>query len=68
MKRHADFIVSILLIFSLAITGSTGYIQSELELRKFVPHKYFAYSTLILGFFHLLFKYKKIIHYFKQRG
>lgn len=67
MKRHIDFIISILLIFSLAITGSTGYIQSELELRKFVPHKYFAYTTLILGFFHLLFKYERILHYLKQK-
>jgi DMSO/TMAO reductase YedYZ heme-binding membrane subunit len=67
MKRHLDSMISILLIFSIAITGSTGYIQSELELRKFVPHKYFAYSTLILGFLHLTFKYKKLLNYLKQR-
>lgn len=34
MKRHIDRIVS---IFFVAVTGSLGYIQSELELRKFVP-------------------------------
>lgn len=67
MKRHIDLIISILLFFSLAITGGTGYIQSELELRKFIPHKYFAYLTLMLAFLHITFKYKRILNYLRQK-
>ncbi|OHB98326.1 MAG: hypothetical protein A2W74_02255 [Planctomycetes bacterium RIFCSPLOWO2_12_38_17] len=67
MKRHIDNWASIVLILSIIITGTTGYLQSELELRRFVPHKYFAYTTLALAFTHLLFKWKKIVNYFKPR-
>lgn len=63
MKRHIDYIVSIVLIFLIGFTAITGYIQSELELRKFFPHKYFAYATLIFVLLHLIFKWKKLINY-----
>jgi hypothetical protein len=54
MKREdIKHIVSILLFFSVCITGLLGYIQSELELRKFVPHRYFAYATLSLAAVHV---------------
>jgi hypothetical protein len=49
MKRvDINYIVSLLLLFSMVITGITSYIQSQLDLRKFVPHIYFAYITLVL--------------------
>ncbi|MDP3048005.1 MAG: hypothetical protein Q8N12_01065 [Thermodesulfovibrionales bacterium] len=66
MKQHIDYMVSFILILLLIITGITGYIQSELELRKFVLHRYFAYSTLIFGFIHLIFKWRRLLSYFRS--
>jgi hypothetical protein len=65
LKRHIDYIVSIILILLVPITGSLGYIQSELELRKFIPHKYFAYTTLLFAFIHILFKWKRVLNYLR---
>jgi len=65
MKQHMDYMVSLCLIMLVSITGITGYIQSELELRKFIPHIYFAYGTLILAFMHLIFKYRRLLLYLK---
>ena len=54
MKRaHLDYAVSILLLISLCVTGLLGYVQSELELRRFVPHRYAAYATLCLAAIHV---------------
>ncbi len=54
MKRaHLDYAVSILLLISLCVTGLLGYLQSELELRRFVPHRYAAYTTLCLAAIHV---------------
>ena len=54
MKRmDFEFIVSALLIVSLCVTGVLGYIQSELELRSFVPHRYAVYTTLSLAALHV---------------
>ncbi len=54
MKRaHFDAAVSILLLISLCVTGLLGYVQSELELRRFVPHRYAAYTTLCLAAIHV---------------
>ncbi len=54
--RHIDSAVSILLLFSLCVTGLLGFIQSELELRRFVPHRYAAYTTLCLAALHIYLK------------
>ncbi len=68
MKREDfNFTISILLIFSIIITGSLGYIQSELELRKFYPHRYFAYATLCLAAVHLYFNFGKAWKYFRKK-
>ncbi len=57
MKRtHVDSAVSILLLLSLCVTGLLGFIQSELELRRFVPHRYAAYATLCLAALHIYIK------------
>ena len=54
MKRsNFDYAISILLLISLCVTGLLGYIQSELELRRFVPHRYAAYTTLCLAAIHV---------------
>ena len=54
MKREdIKHIIGLLLLFSICTTGVLGYIQSELELRKFVPHRYFAYTTLTLAAVHV---------------
>ncbi|MFN3531178.1 MAG: hypothetical protein ACK41Q_01480 [Candidatus Brocadia sp.] len=61
MKREdIDYIISILLIFPLSITGIVGYVQSRLELRRFVPHRYFAYVTLILAALHVFLNWGKV--------
>jgi hypothetical protein len=67
MKRvDIEYALSILLLFSIAITGTLGYLQSQLELRKFVPHRYFAYATLSLAAVHVCFNAGKIWRYFKR--
>ena len=54
MKRtDFDYAISILLLISLCVTGLLGYFQSELELRRFVPHRYAAYATLGLAAIHV---------------
>ncbi len=54
MKRHhLDYAVSILLLISLCVTGLLGYVQAELELRRFIPHRYAAYATLWLAAIHV---------------
>lgn len=69
MKRSdVEYIVSILLLISIITTGVLGYIQSQLELRKFVPHRYFAYTTLCLAAVHLYFNIGKIMKYLRQIG
>jgi len=61
MKRQdINFAVSILLLLAVCITGLTGYIQSQLELRRFIPHRYFAYITLALAAIHLSLNAKKL--------
>jgi hypothetical protein len=64
MKREdIKHIVSILLFFSICITGVLGYIQSELELRKFIPHRYFAYTTLSLAAVHVTINAGRVWRY-----
>lgn len=65
--RTLKYILSILLIFSISITGILGYVQSSLELRRFVPHKYFAYTTLVLAAVHVILNFKRIVHFFRGR-
>ena len=63
--RRWDFnvIVSILLLFSITITGILGYLQSQLDLRKFLPHRYFAYATLVLVVIHVSLNWKRLWRY-----
>lgn len=68
MKREdSKYTISILLLLSISITGMLGYIQSELELRKFVPHRYFAYTTLSLAAVHVFFNVGKVFRYIRRR-
>ena len=54
MRRiQFEYTISILLLISLCVTGLLGYVQSELELRRFVPHRYAAYTTLVLAAIHV---------------
>ncbi len=67
MKRmDFEFIVSALLIVSLCVTGALGYIQSELELRRFVPHRYAAYTTLFLAALHVGLNGERLWHYLRR--
>jgi NhaP-type Na+/H+ or K+/H+ antiporter len=68
MKRvDINYIVSLLLLFSMVITGITGYIQSQLDLRKFVPHIYFAYITMGLAGVHVFLNAGKIWRYIRRK-
>ncbi len=67
MKRiDIEYAVSILLFFSVVITGLLGYFQSQLELRKFVPHRYFAYATLSIAAVHVSLNIGKIWKYMRR--
>ena len=63
--RTLKYILSLLLLLSIALTGIMGYIQSTLELRRFVPHKYFAYATLILAAVHVALNFKQIVRFLR---
>ena len=67
--NRADFeiIISLLLIVAVCVTGALGYFQSELELRRFVPHRYAAYTTLILTAVHVSLKWDKLLRYIRGR-
>ena len=68
MKREdINYVVSLLLLFSVIITGTTGYIQSQLELRRFIPHRYFAYATLSLAAVHVCLNAGKLWRYIHRR-
>ena len=68
MKREdIKHIISFLLFFSICITGVLGYIQSELELRKFTPHRYFAYTSLILAAAHVTLNAGRIWNYLSRK-
>jgi hypothetical protein len=67
MKRETvQYVISLLLFVSICTTGILGYIQSELELRKFVPHRYFAYTTLSLAAVHLYFHLGKLCRFWHR--
>ena len=68
MKREdINYIISFLLLLSICITATTGYIQSQLDLRKFVPHRYFAYTTLSLAAVHLYFNIGRLWRYIRRK-
>jgi len=68
MKREdINYIISFLLLFSIIITGTTGYIQSQLDLRKFVPHRYFAYVSLGLAAVHVFLNAGRIWRYIRRK-
>ena len=64
-RRDLNYIVSILLLLSVVVTGILGYIQSELELRRFVPHRYAAYTTLCLAGVHLYLNFGRLWRYLR---
>ncbi len=69
MKRiHLEYAVSVLLLISLCVTGVLGYVQSELELRRFVPHRYAAYTTLCLAAIHVAMNASKLWRYTWRAG
>ncbi len=66
-RTEWNFITSVLLLIAIVLTALLGYIQSEFELRKFVPHRYLAYATLVLVAIHLYFNFGKIWRYFRRK-
>lgn len=68
MKREdVNYIVSFLLLLAICVTGMTGYLQSRLELRRFVPHRYFAYVTLALAAIHVCLNVGKLWRYIRRK-
>jgi hypothetical protein len=67
-RRDVNFIVSVALLISLIVTAALGYIQSELELRRFFPHRYAAYTTLCLACVHLYLNFGALWHYLRNFG
>ncbi len=68
MKRQdLNYIVSILLLLSITLAGATGYIQARLDLRRFVPHRYFAYITLALAAIHVYLHAPQVWHYLRRK-
>ncbi|MCH7732004.1 MAG: hypothetical protein IIB44_05730 [Candidatus Marinimicrobia bacterium] len=68
MKRiDINYVLAILLLLSIIVTGTLGYIQSQLELRKFVPHRYSAYITLSLAAVHVFLNIGKVWRYFRRK-
>jgi DMSO/TMAO reductase YedYZ heme-binding membrane subunit len=68
MKREdLNYIVSFLLLISICITGIAGYIQSRLELRRFVPHRNLAYVTLALAAIHVALNAGRIWRYLRRK-
>lgn len=69
MKREDfSYAVSFLLLLSVVITGMTGYIQSQLELRRFVPHRYFAYTTVALAAVHVYLNAGRLLRYVRRKS
>jgi predicted membrane channel-forming protein YqfA (hemolysin III family) len=66
-RQDINYAVSILLLASICITAITGYVQSQLDLRRFVPHRYFAYITLGLAVVHVYLNMGKIWRYLRQK-
>ena len=66
-RQDVNYAVTILLLISIALTGATGYIQSQLDLRKFVPHRYFAYATLVLAAVHISLNAQKLWRYLRKK-
>lgn len=65
--QDINYLVSILLVFSISVTALLGYIQAQLELRGFIPHRYFAYLTLMLAAVHVYLNIGKIVNYLRKR-
>ena len=66
-RRDFNIIISLLLLLSSLITVALGYIQSQLELRNFVPHQYMAYSTLILILIHVFLNWNIVWKYLVKK-
>ena len=68
MKRvDLNYAISILLLLAIIFTGLSGYVQSQLDLRKFVPHRYAAYVTLCLTAVHVSLNATKVWKYLRRK-
>ena len=66
-RQDINYAVSFLLLLSVAITAIAGYIQAQLDLRRFVPHRHFAYVTLGLAAIHVYFNAGKLWRYIRGK-
>ena len=61
-RTDISYIISLILLIAIAITGFTGFIQSQLDLRKFVPHTYTCYFTLFITVIHVMLNWIKLLN------
>ena len=67
-RKDLNYMVGIALLIAVVVTGILGYIQSELELRRFFPHRYAAYTTLCLAGVHVYLNSGKLWRYLQGLG
>ena len=68
MKRVTlNYAISILLLLSIIFTALLGYVQSQLDLHKFIPHRYAAYITLCLAAAHVGLNASKLWRYLRRK-
>lgn len=66
-REDMKYAISLLLLLSISTTGLLGYIQAQLELRRFVPHRYAAYVTLGLSGVHVYLNAGRVGRYIRRR-
>jgi hypothetical protein len=68
MKRtDLNYLVSLVLLVSICVTALLGTLQAQLELRRFVPHRYAAYITLAIVLVHVLLNGQQLWRYLRSK-
>jgi hypothetical protein len=66
-RTDFNYAVSIILLLAVSTTGITGFIQSQLDLHKFIPHTYTCYFTLFMTAVHISLKWSSVWRYLKKK-
>jgi hypothetical protein len=66
-RTDISYVISLILLIAISITGFTGFIQAQLDLRKFVPHTYTCYFTLFLTVIHVTLNWIKLWRFFRRK-
>jgi hypothetical protein len=66
-RTDISYTISLILLIAISITGFTGFIQAQLDLRKFIPHTYTCYFTLFLAVIHVMLNWIKLWKFFRRK-